>query len=371
MRIILIVLLMSFWVQSYGQIERESPSNIGCEELTSDVLLGLEEAFETRNLDSFERITENWISTCGTSEFAQRCIIMEGILTDEPVEDAISAYFEYNMHRDYSSRQYHASQHDFGYIYSENSSSFDYVPLRHILDTLISSRAQELLEGGLVFGDEKLICILFSKGQNDFYDELSKHENRDTRINQYLKNRYKRDRRYSGAYTLYAGVSRPLNSDDVFGANPVFGASISTPLEYKIVVELGVKVRVNVNDKPFDYYAMGEVNEVDSDYGILIGTTAGYKVFDNEKFIVLSKAGVGVEIINTGLSESKEDCEEDTYYDLEMVHLTAGIAVMTPVFKSSNIGMGLNYHFCPYGLEKKLKTPIENNLVSTELFFRF
>jgi len=90
-----------------------------------------------------------------------------------------------------------------------------------------------------------------------------------------------------------------------------------------------------------------------------------------KKMILISKLGVGLESVSTGISENKNNSQDKTFHDIETINLSLGLSAITPVFKKSYIGIGINYHYCPYHLDKNLLTKFDNNLISTEIFWRF
>ncbi len=137
------------------------------------------------------------------------------------------------------------------------------------------------------------------------------------------------------------------------------------------MVELGVKFRINVNDKSFDYYALEDTNKVNSDVTIFFGGLVSYKVYESERLTLLPKAGIGLESVDTGLTEKSDDSDDVESFNVNTIHLSFGLAAMTPILRKSYLGLGVNYHFCPYGLDKNLQTNFENNLMSAELFWRF
>jgi hypothetical protein len=151
----------------------------------------------------------------------------------------------------------------------------------------------------------------------------------------------------------------------------MFGLTFSSPLSNKLIVELGIKFRININDGSFNYYALGDTNHVNSDVSIFFGGLIGYKIYECKKFILIPKFGVGLESVSTGISEKMNNSQDKTYHDIETIHFSFGLSAMTPVFRKSYIGIGINYHYCPYQFDTNLYTKFDNNLISTEIFWRF
>jgi hypothetical protein len=370
MRLIFTLALTIIWIGSFGQ-SNKSEEIPDCEVLTLNVVNQLSEKLELNQLDSFDIIINDWINSCSISECTQRLIIIKNILDKEESKGSIRTYFENEFHLVLKYRIEDSKKINYGYIYSGYKAYYGYVPLRHSIDSIVQRISINLLKGDHLSPDEKLICIMFSGDTEKFEKEIKSHEYNESYIKQYLLRNFRDNNNSWLAYTIYTGVYRPISSNDIFTYSPMFGLTFSSPLRNKLIVELGIKFRLNVNDKSFDYYALGVTNNVNSDVSIFFGGLVSYKLYEREKLILLPKVGVGLETVDTGLSEEKDNSEDKKYLDIETIHLSFGISAMTPVFRKSYLGLGLNYHFCPYGLDENLLTDFDNNLISAELFWRF
>ncbi len=316
-------------------------------------------------------ITEPVVQTCGTSEFTQRCLIIKSISESKSTNGLIQEYLENDFHTDYARRYRYSQRHDFGYSYERNPSYFDYFPLRHRLDSLMTIETGKVLKLSNINQDERLICVLFTEGINSFKSEVDKRKFRKSKTKKFMYKSYRDYRDYFIGRNIFFGAVSPLSKDDVFGINPYIGYGFSSPMYYKTVVDVSLKVRFNMNDRTFNYYAMDRLNEVDSKSNLNFGFSVSRRINRSEKFRIYPKAGLGLEVIHTGLSERKNGEDEDTHYDLTTFNLTTGFLFLSPIHKRDYLGLGINYHLCPYGLDKNLKTPISNSLLSTELVYRF
>ena len=172
-------------------------------------------------------------------------------------------------------------------------------------------------------------------------------------------------------FTIYTGFFTPINKNDIFSTSPMLGFTLSSPLKNKLLIDFGFKFRINVNDGAFSYYALGDTNSVNSNVSFFLGGLFGYKIYESKKLALIPKFGIGLESVDTGISEKKNNSQDQTYHNVETIHLSLGLSAMTPVFKKSYIGIGVNYHYCPYQFDKNLLNKFENNLISAEIFWRF
>ena len=212
---------------------------------------------------------------------------------------------------------------------------------------------------------------MFSGNIEGFEKEIKKHEYNDGHLKPFLLKKDRDDHNKWMAYYIYLGSYRPISSKDVFSYAPMIGLTISSPLSHKIMVELGAKFRLNLNDGSFKYYAKGDTNQVNSATSIFLGGLIGYKIYESDKLILVPKLGIGLESVDTGITEKGKNSDTEKSKDIETLHLSLGMSAMTPVFKTSYIGIGINYHYCPYQWDKNLLTKLDNNLLSTEIFLRF
>lgn len=371
MRIILAILFLTIWNYSFGQNIKSTEEIVDCELLTLKTINKLSSDFKLNQLDSFDLIINDWIKQCGISECTQRLIILKNIKDKKASDASIQVYFENNFHRVLRNRIEDSKRINFGYIYSDSKAYFGFVPLRHQIDSIVVEESIKLLKTNTLNPDEKLICIMFSGDIEGFDKEIKKHEYNEGYIKQYLLKDYRDNNNRWLAFSIYTGFYRPISTNDIFSNSPMFGLTFSSPLSNKLIVELGIKFRININDGSFNYYALGDTNHVNSDVSIFGGVLIGYKIYESKKIILVPKFGIGIESVGTGISEKKNNSQDKTYHDVETIHLSFGLSAMTPVFRKSYVGVGINYHFCPYQLDKNLYTKFENNLISTEIFWRF
>lgn len=325
---------------------------------------------ELHEYDSVGIVIKALTILCGTTEWSQRALIINTILSKQDATEAIETYFEDDFHFVLRNRLNDSKRPDFGYIYSRNPSYFGYLPLRHPIDSITSKIASILLFSAKLNTNEKQICYLFSGDIEQFDKELYKRKNRSSFISNHIITENFNYRNHYLAFNVYTGVYKPLGSSKVFSTDPIIGLTFSSPLRFNFLVELGIKARININDKNFNYYALGDTNNVNSESSIFFGGIFGYQVYKNQKLRIIPKVGIGIESVDTGISEKKSR-DETKYYDVETIHLSAGISLMVPVLKRNYIGIELNYHFTPYQLVDNLHTKFNSSAISSEIFIRF
>jgi len=372
----LLILNILFSVLAFGQYDdlaKKLPKYskpIDCEKISLHAANKLSIYLVQNKQDSIERAINDWVLLCGKNELTQRLTILNALLNKKPITDDISIYFNHDFHHKYYYRIANAKKIDYGYRYSDYKSYYGYVPLNHPIDSIIKQKSIEILNSKSLSPDEELISILFSENSDKFEETCKQNDYKDSFIQKYFAQKKVEFHNSHLAKNIYAGLYSSLGSKNIFNNNPSIGITFSSPLRYKLLVEIGFKMRLNTNDRNFDYFASEKTNTVNSDISIFGGGLVGYKLFETKKLILIPKLGVGIESVDTGLYESDRNNNKE-YFDLKTIHLSIGLSAMTPILTKNYIGIEISYHYTPYQLDKNLLTDLETSALSTEVFFRF
>lgn len=345
-----------------------------CELITLNSVDFIAAKMKDSNYQAVDRVVKKWITVCGSSEVSKRIEIINAIARQKSTEKLIQDYIDYNYEYNFIKRIEASKEVNFGYIYTNNMYYFDYVPLRHLIDSVLSKKSFELLKKTTLNQDEELLCLLFS-GQIDLYKTKLKKTNLESLIKKETIRKRKQIRSryldYYGGIYFYSGMYVPLGKKKVFTNDMMFGFGYRVTLfENQFLVELTGRVRINNNDEDFNYVAFDEINTVNAESSTYLGGFVGYKIYDAKKIIIYPKIGIGLDSVDTGLVK-KHKHTDDEYLDVEVVHLSTGFSLMTPIFNSTYLGVELTYHYTPYQLDKNLLTEFHTNAFSAELFVRF
>jgi hypothetical protein len=330
--------------------------------------------FETKiGLDSVSLQLSKLKFNCGETEFSSRFNILLKISQKINVDDDISRYFINEFNLILTNRLNGSTSADYHNIYFGRKKYFSFVPLNHPLDSIFIQAAKKLLNKSNISNDEKLICLLFSNKIEEYELELKSNIGLNRKTQNSKISFPNDDPRNSIHLSLFLGSYTNIGKNKIFGTNPVIGISLGTPLVNKFSLDLAVKLRLNINDKSFDYYALEKVNTVNSNTAIFGGFIGSYKLFETNKNLILGKIGLGAENVLTGLSIKTKtgSSYENESFDLETIHLSVGFSYAKTIKFSKYIGVGINYHLTPYGWDKNLKTKLDNSALSLETFYRF
>jgi len=369
MKIKLITILLLIFNASFGQNNTILDENSDCIITTRNSVNIINELFKSNQLDSFDIIMDNWVKICGISECSQRLIILNKIITKKPTEESIKVYFENEFQYNYEERLYTAKSNAYNIIYSYQKQHFGNIPLRHIIDSTTIYIAKKLLTSNNLTLDEKYICIFFSDGTKEYRQEIKKKEFNNNFVKQYLLEKDRNSANSEISINIYAGICRPINPNDVFGYNPTFGLTFGTPFENKLRFEMAMKLRLNINDKTFEYYALNDTINVNSKNSGFLGALIGFKIIENKNLSLIPKFGIALETIEFDLPDNVQN-PDNKIFNIGTLQLSIGLTAMTPIFRRNYIGLGISYHYSPYQLDKNLVTKIDNNVLSTELIFR-
>lgn len=350
-----------------------------CEKIVAIALDKLVLALQKNDYQNLESVLGTLQSACGENEFTQRMRIIQALIERKTSGALIADYLSKNYHEVLTMRWDYAIEQEHRRIYQENKADFNYIPLNHPIDSLIKLKAEALLSSPSynLTEQEEHIALLFADHLDEFYQS---YENtapapptavQTARVYQDLKDR-------SGVI-ISAGAEFPITgSDPLFKTNPTVGVMYSSALSSPILFEAGVKIRINSNDRSFDYMLYDEVEHVNSSASFSLGGNLGVKVFDDDKFIIAPKVGVYYDITNTGLSEVDyfdneygESTSSVRYHSVHTMRTTLALNLMRHIVGKKYIGLEAAYHYIPYNWEKNLLTSIQPNYASLQLFFRF
>ncbi|MCU4173818.1 hypothetical protein [Carboxylicivirga sp. N1Y90] len=370
-----IMLSLSFFEVSSQDSKKdkllENVSVFDCEIVTENSIILISDYLINGDLDSCDIVINRWENYCGGSEVLYRLRIYLALVQRQGIQTHVNLFFINDYSDKYLNRFYASQKNDYGNIYTENKAYFSYVPLRSKIDSILISNYTNLLEVGYLTTDEKIICLLFSGNEEAFEKKLKSAKKRESYLKQLSANNAREYKDHTMSYNLYTGFYKSIGKDNFFSYSPIIGFTFSTPLRYKLQVELGIKFRINQDSKNFDFNALGKTHNVSSDYSVFFGGLVGYKVIDKDHLKLIPKLGLGLESVSTGITEDVKNSDKKEYYDVDVPHLSLGIAALTPIFKTNYIGIELSYHYCPYHWDSSLISTFNNNLFSTELLVRF
>jgi len=367
-------------VPMFLQAERGSGWRQDCEQLTGIALQKLVSLVDKNDYTELETLLATIESGCGESEFTQRLRIFRALLEKQPTAELIADYLAKNRHETLIMRWDHSAEERYESIYRDNKQDFDYVPLRHPIDALLKAKAEALLRS-MTFDlteREEAIALLFADRIEAFLEihERSSRPRKPTRAEVAQR---RAAQKYRGGFSVYAGAEFPVTGiDPIFKTSPTMGFMYASPLESDVLFELGLKIRVNSNDRDFAYHLDGVTEVVNSSASYGIGGTLGRKLFDNDAFIIYPKLGIFFETTSTGLSYvsyyddgSYEDAVSVVYNNVNTMRTSLGLAFMWHVTGKQYAGFEAAYHYIPYNWDSRLLTRIQPNYASLQVFFRF
>jgi hypothetical protein len=332
--------------------------------------------------------------SCGPTELGQRITILSLIIAKQSSDNAINRYIDNSFDEQLVNRFRDAEREDYAYQYESHKQQYHYFPLRHPIDLLIKKRSNALLQSqSYQLSDAEIdILNLFSNEELLKNQEIATKEtvepNQESKIKAEQEETVALTSYYNKSkmgFLPYIGVYGPLGgTNTTFGTNLSLGFTLMSSLEKSFIFEGGFKVRINSNDKNFDYNYYDQTESVNSNFGLFFGGTVGYKIYDNTKFIVIPKLNLGIDMVDTGITE---DIYSDGYYDgygdyisggnstklhtINTMHLGFSIAGMRQLKGKNYIGIEAGYHYTPYQWDHDLMSSIYSTYGSIELFFRF
>lgn len=373
-KILLLFLYIPFaCVPLYAQQKVEDTQD--CEQVTKTALEQLVPIFQKNDFENLESVLNTIQSTCGENELTERLRILRTLIEKKPTDSIIGNYILKGHKNTLEVRWKSSADKNYAQIYTEHKTVFNFIPLRHTIDSLTKIKALALLNSPYYELNEleRPIVLLLADHVDEIYQV--RHE-------KVPKSAYRN--KSSNGISFYAGAELPLTSMyPLFKTSPTFGIFFSSRLSNPVLVELGMKIRFNNKENnEFEYLLHNEVEVTSSEYSVNLGGTVGYKVFDNNKIIVSPKIGLFWDMTETGVGRLTTTHYTDEYGDsyeeesVQMYHIntmrtTVALAAMHHLSGKTYIGLEAAYHYVPYHWDKHLLTRMQSNYGSLQLFFRF
>jgi hypothetical protein len=317
------------------------------------------------------QLIEQWKETCDATEINSRAAILVALSAGVRQEEAIKSYFQSDFHFVYKYRMQYSEDDLYQYYFQEYRTYFNYIPLRHPLDSTLCNIAKKIFSRTDLSDDEKLACKLFSGDFKSFEKESKKKKY----INSYVRNFHNADKRYLASqkmgFQLFSGIYNSMDEGQYIGANPSLGIGLNSPIAAQWMFEFQIRCRIMQGDKKYNFVALGDNYLVDSKLGINLNINVMYQYSDIKNIFLYPKFGLGYEAIFTGVKIYNPIDEVTNSYDINTLHSNIGILILTPCFRKNYIGLEASYHYCPYRWSKGLKSKFNNNAFSLELIYRF
>lgn len=362
-----------------------------CEQITKIALQKLVPAVDQNNYENLESILNTIQGACGENEFTQRMRILAALIEKKSTGAIIADYLSKNYHEMLVMRWDYSVETEYQKIYQANKADFNYIPLNHPIDSLVKLKANALLTSSSynLTEQEYQIALLFSDHLDEFYQSYGGPAPQQPAVVQTppaveTLNGKSEDHKKRGGVLVSAGAEFPITgTDPLFRTNATIGLHYSSPLSSAILYELGAKVRINSNDRSFDYVLYDNIEHVNSTTSFSLGGNVGVKVFDDDKLIIFPKVGIYWDITSTGLAEYTEGYYYDDYYgygqstgsvrynNVNTMRTTLGVSAMRHIDGKKYVGLEIAYHYVPYNWDSNLLTSIEPNYASAQVFLRF
>ncbi len=357
-----------------------SQPNQGCEQLTQAALPKLVSSLNDNNFTALEQALQTLESACGSNEVTQRLRIIGQLVQKQPTTASIRTYLEQGQDNKLMVRLDDAAEENYQNIYLKDKAAYNYVPLRHGVDSLVQVKAAAIL-GSQMYNlteTEEAIAYLFSDHINTYLMRMQK-EKPVTRVQEFQEVEHWKG---GWGFTLGGGLYRPLNATNpIFNNQAIFGVSAMSPLSNDWIFDAFFKYRSNKGSRTFEYDLYDQVEYVNSPASYIMGASVGYKFLDLGKFLMIGKGGIAFETVSTGLQEVQYYDYYDPYYggggastrfhNVNTYNLLGGLTVMQHLHRRTFIGANIQYHYSPYNNDRRLLTPTASDYINFELFFRF
>ncbi|HHT52912.1 MAG TPA: hypothetical protein GX007_07035 [Bacteroidales bacterium] len=342
--------------------------------ITPQVASHLQLQFHHRQWDNFFPTLDLWIDSCGYHEPTLRTLMMYELIHQQPVDWAVSSYFDMGYYEQFYNRMQDAQESDYYNYYDINKTYYGYLPLRSPLDSILQKNAEELLETSQYQQDEELILMLFS-GDIDLFESKSiKRKYRKSTIGRYMRNEFRKERDQYPGFLVGLGLMRQIGIAPQVGYAQTVRIGFSSPLAKRWLFDGFLSFRFPYRYDILNFVAMQQYFEVKPNVLSTAGFHLGYRstqipLTATRSLLIYPQAGLGVDWIYTSIYETF-GVDEVKYYWPTTLYTALGISALIPIMKSTYLGAQINYHFIPYRWDARVLSYWDAHFFSFELFLR-
>lgn len=382
-RVVSFIIGCTFFLSARAQTP-DPPSENSCEQVTQAALPRLVSLLERNDYAQINQVLETIENVCGVSELTQRVRIVNLMIQKENTDEAIHLYLRQYFDEDLIDRLEAAADDGYADIYINDREAFDFVPLRHSVDSLIIQKSAAMLGSNMyeLNDAEETIAFLFSDHIGTYLSRMDEEiptsgaigtaPQPSQRVRQHHASEIYKDRI---GFILSGGVYTPADAvNPVFRTSPIFGFAVSSPLSRDWIFDGFFKYKVNTNSREFEYLLYNDVEWVESRYSMMIGGSAGYKFLDLGRFLMIGKGAIAFEGVETGLSEVISDGWGGAAvipHTVNTYNLAFGVSALQHIAGRTFAGLQVQYHYSPYNNHRNLLTPIASDYISVEFSIRF
>lgn len=370
MKTILLTLLMVFFhfFTVYAQNS--------CERMTSSLLPNFKDNLIKNDYNRIQNLLNTWQAACGEQEIILRTKIIYAIIQHNNSAEFVERYVNLLYDRRLMQRFDDAATHDYQVRYASNPAAYDFVPLRHPIDSLLKIKAHALLHStsyNHISDQERNMLYLFA----DRFENYTSTSEKIPLATSTPKHGTPIDRS-SHTFGVHVGAFSPLGKNNIFRTSPTLGISFMRGLDYTFIYEIAYKLTIQSSPENIEVDLNDEVRIISPTTTHFLGVGGGFKVFDDGKFTVLPKLKLGLGIIYTGLTETESYFDDNGFENtreamrnINTLQTSVGCSLVRHLRKKMFIGVEGNYHYVPYGWDSKLLSPIPSHYGSVELFSVF
>jgi hypothetical protein len=360
---ILLIAFFSISVLSISAAQDTAKIPVFCSDSTleySNRIAAIGWPITSESLDYLRR----WEAYCDYSEPAERLRILvaidAGIYTDNMFLDYLGEGI-----RRYQSRCVEAESPDFRAFYADHAAWFSYLPLNSSYDLFTKEYAEKLLPGQKEKTGTRLLCLLLSGNMAQFEKERMKKPFRFTPYHRTL--RVKTEKRSildkNAVSALQTSVIMPFG-DAAHVGNPGFQVGWNGKLRAGEHYLFGPYVNFDIYTQPDSFSVRSDVTgqtKTVSSGNMTLGVNVVRRtaIFQNTFWYQVG-GGLGYTSLFTNADQFSNPDNDNNTQKLSVTgfEVKSDFEIGKITRRGNGLALAANYHFRPYGFDRKLLSPM-------------
>lgn len=319
------------------------------------------EYLKSKQFDSIPIVLDH-TSKCNRTEWLLRMEIIYKIAKKQNVDSIIGEYLEQEYYKKLYDRHLYSGFNDFGFHFSSDRKRFDYLPLRHQLDSLTKKISVQLLVRNDLSADERIICTLFAKNQEEFEEIILKNSINESKIVRFFDDLYLKWHPFGRGYVGF-GIFNPAGSKKISPMVQSLMLNFGFNINEIYTVDFRLQYHYEYNNLPIHYKDKDSIIVSNNSNSLIFQLIFGYKLYRDRYNTIAPALGIGFHTF-TELNGNKNILDKTAAF-----HSSLYLSYTRRLFKYKYIGVNFGLNYTAFELQKNLYTKPSGLSYSVQFFW--
>lgn len=369
--LLIVVFTLHIPLWSSAQDTLLAKPRVTCETVAAEV----SKLFPTLDLsqgDSLVKLMAEWESYCGGNEASHRLDLLLSIYRKKLHPDQIVHYYKRYLAK-FRDRTHFLPDMETPGFYDDSKGYFDFMPPGGRYDQWVSTLAKQLRNQVADSTDAYLLCTLFGFGPRAFEQFRVEKRFAATTTSAYFIEQYGEIYDWQLQFELGVGAALPSQVNTTyFAPAPQFDFRFSLPLKRALRLELGLGLQFPQTVRPIDYNGLDSAMKLQLYTGIRLGIGTQWERPLSQRWSWNVRTDLAFLRLMSNIRQPEVNPEEGRpFYGISTFDWSVGSGIRYKLGHRHSLGLLVQAHFAPLGIDPALLSPLGASYFSTGLVWRF